>query len=162
MRSPARSFSAPSCHRFAGLFLLALLGFATTSQAEAPPQFLRRPDVSGDQIVFTSEGDLWLGSLERGIAMRVTSDEGSEGPAFFSPDGLSLAFTAEYDGGRDVYVMDVIGGAPRRLTWDPTGVTVLGWEMVGGYAIQFHFSDGHNTGIYSYRYLREIAERASS
>ncbi|MCA9727354.1 MAG: PD40 domain-containing protein [Candidatus Eisenbacteria bacterium] len=120
------------------LVLLALFAFVSvpsivpTIAVGAPSsQFLRRPDVSGDRLVFTSEGDLWLGSLERGTATRITSDEGMEGPAFFSPDGAVLAFTAEYDGGRDVYVMDVAGGAPRRLTWDPYGVTVLGWSGDG-------------------------------
>ena len=125
MRAKVRSCYRSSFPLIAHLTLLVSLAPATGVDAEPSPQFLRRPDVSGDQIVFTSEGDLWLGSLERGVAMRITSDEGSEGPAFFSPDGNTLAFTAEYDGGRDVYVMDVTGGAPRRLTWDPRGVTVL-------------------------------------
>ena len=47
------------------------------------------------------------------------------------------------------------GNGPR--TFD--GVTVVGWERVGNYAIRFDFSDGHRTGIYSYDYLRELAER---
>lgn len=41
------------------------------------------------------------------------------------------------------------------------GVKVVGWERVGNYAVCFHFSDGHSTGIYSWTYLREIeAERS--
>jgi len=99
--------------------------------ALASTQFLRRPDVHGDQVVFTSEGDLWLGSIEQGTAMRITSHDGFEGPARFSPDGRTLAFSAEYDGGTDVYVMDVTGGAPRRLTYDPAGVVVEGWTPDG-------------------------------
>ena len=99
--------------------------------AIASSQFLRRPDVHGDQVVFTSEGDLWLGSIADGTAMRITSDEGLEGPARFSPDGRTLAFSAEYDGGSDVYVMDVTGGSPRRLTYDPAGPIVQGWTPDG-------------------------------
>ena len=116
------------------VFLEALLSasLVPTAEAQSPRQFLRRPDIHGDQIVFTSEGDLWLGSIGDGSALRITSDEGEEGPAYFSPDGTKLAFTGQYDGGTDVYVMDVRGGAPERLTWAPSGVTVLGWSPDGG------------------------------
>ncbi len=41
---------------------------------------------------------------------------------------------------------------------DGKGVTVTSWEMVGGYAVQFRFSDGHNTGIFPYDYLRKLGE----
>ena len=99
--------------------------------ALASTQFLRRPDVHGDQIVFTSEGDLWLGSIDQGTAMRITSHEGLEGPARFSPDGQLLAFSAQYEGGTDVYVMEVTGGSPRRLTYDPAGAIVQGWTPDG-------------------------------
>ena len=47
------------------------------------------------------------------------------------------------------------GGRPNRSYHD---VSVIDWEIVGNYAIRFEFSDGHRTGIYSYRYLRELAE----
>src|SRR6201999_2464028 len=36
------------------------------------------------------------------------------------------------------------------------GVTVKNWRMVGGYAVQFDFSDGHSTGIYPYDFLRRL------
>jgi tricorn protease len=112
---------------------LTLLLCVLPIPAIAGTQFLRRPDVHGDQIVFTSEGDLWLGSIEQGTAMRITSHDGLEGPARFSPDGQEIAFSAQYDGGTDVYVMDVAGGSPRRLTYDPAGAIVQGWTP-----------DGHN------------------
>ena len=115
----------------APLSLLAFLVAATPLAAASSIQFQRRPDVNGDQIVFTSEGDLWLGSISGGSAMRITSDDGYEGPARFSPDGRRIAFTAQYDGNVDVYVMDATGGEPRRLTWDPLGVTVTGWSADG-------------------------------
>ncbi|MCA9756582.1 MAG: PDZ domain-containing protein [Candidatus Eisenbacteria bacterium] len=104
---------------------------AAHSDTTSSGQFLRRPDIHGDQLVFTSEGDLWLGSVQEGTAFRITSDEGYEGPAFFSPDGARLAFSAQYDGATDVYVMNVQGGSPERLTWAPSGVTVLGWTPDG-------------------------------
>lgn len=109
----------------------ALHALTVTIAAAGAPQFLRRPDIHGDQLVFTSEGDLWLGSVSTRTAARITSAEGVEGPAHFSPDGAAIAFSAQYEGGADVYVMDVHGGAPRRLTWDPYGVVVQGWSADG-------------------------------
>jgi len=109
--------------------MLLLGGAAVAAGPAASFQF--RPDIHGDQIVFTSEGDLWLGSIETGSAQRLTSHAGSEGPARFSPDGRQLAFTAQYDGGTDVYVMDTAGGLPRRLTWDPSGAVVQDWTPDG-------------------------------
>ena len=102
----------------------------------APPattrSFLTRPDVHGDLVAFTCEGDLWTGDLRTSAARRLTSDPGTETNARFSPDGGTLAFTANYDGGSDVYVMPVGGGAPKRLTYDPTGgALVQGWTPDG-------------------------------
>ena len=37
----------------------------------------------------------------------------------FSPDGQTIAFSAQYDGNTDVYTIPVAGGAPTRLTWHP-------------------------------------------
>ena len=55
--------------------------------ADPPPQFLRRPDIHGDQVVFTSEGDLWLGSVSAGTASRITSADGVEDRRTFRPTG---------------------------------------------------------------------------
>lgn len=97
--------------------------------------FLRTPDIHGDQVVFTCEGDLWLGSISKLEAVRLTRHEGTETNARFSPDGTQIAFTAEYDGAREAYVMPATGGVPRRLTyrcdyafvqdWTPDGKSVL-------------------------------------
>ena len=62
--------------------------------------------------------------------------------------------SAENVGERDLMGQLIGGGqGPKEFP----GVTVVGWEIVGGYAVQFRFSDGHNTGLYSYQYLKEIA-----
>lgn len=95
--------------------------------AGAESHLMRMADVHEDQVVFTYEGDLWLGSTAGGDARRITSDPGSEVYAKFSPDGSKLAFSAQYDGGYDVYVMDARGGMPARLTYHPAGDRVLGW-----------------------------------
>lgn len=67
----------------------------------------------------------------------------------------SLSPSAETQGERDLMGKAI---SPDQRGRDFSGVTVTGWNPVGGYAIQFRFSDGHNTGIYTFEYLREIAD----
>ena len=96
---------------------------------------MRYADVHGDQIVFTYEDDLWLASTAGGEARRITRHAGIERNAKFSPDGTRIAFTAEYDGGRDVYVMDLAGGAPVRLTFHPAHDRVVDWHPDGQHVL---------------------------
>ncbi|MCX6831224.1 MAG: hypothetical protein NT028_03705 [candidate division Zixibacteria bacterium] len=84
--------------------------------------FFRFPDIYDDKIVFTSEGDLWMVSAKGGTAMRLTTAEGEERFAKFSPDGKWIAFTGEYDGNADVYVMSATGGEPSGGRLD------TGWQ----------------------------------
>src|SRR5271156_5278425 len=91
------------------------------STASAQPQsgearLLRFPAIHGDQIVFTYAGDLYTVPAQGGIARRLTSHEGFEMFARFSPDGKNIAFTGQYDGNTEVYLMPAEGGVPRRLT----------------------------------------------
>jgi tricorn protease len=117
--------------------LLALAGavVALVPAAAAKPGYYRYADLNGNRIVFTAEDDLWMVPAQGGAAHRVTSHEGAEYFAKFSPDGTRIAFTGEYDGNRDVYVMDAEGGEPRRLTWHPNSDEVLGWTPDGGSVI---------------------------
>ncbi|MBN2563149.1 MAG: PD40 domain-containing protein [Phycisphaerae bacterium] len=104
---------------------------AVASTAVAESHLMRYADVHGDRVVFTYEGDLWLAPTAGGDARRITSDGGSEVLAKFSPDGSLIAFTANYDGGTDVYVMDARGGSPKRLTYHPAGDYVVDWYPDG-------------------------------
>jgi tricorn protease len=88
---------------------------------------MRFADVRGDVVVFTYEGDIFKGSIRGGEAYRITSDKGEERYAKISPDGKWIAFSGEYDGGIDVYVMPITGGEPKRLTYHPAPDLVLGW-----------------------------------
>ena len=92
---------------------------------------MRYPDIHGDEIVFTSEGDLWLSNLKSGEAHRLTSDAGTERNAAFSPDGTQIAFEAEYDGQRQAYVMPTSGGTPKRITSVEGFRAVVGWTPDG-------------------------------
>ena len=64
----------------------------------------------------------------------------------------ALSPSAEQQGERDL-LGNQFGGSAKQ---DFPGVTVTNWQPIGTYAVQFHFSDGHNTGIYSFDYLKDI------
>jgi tricorn protease len=91
---------------------------SVTSAAEA--RLLRFPAIHGDRIVFTYAGDLYTVGAEGGTARRLTSHEGFEMFARFSPDGQSIAFTGQYDGNTEVYLMPAEGGVPQRLSFTAT------------------------------------------
>ncbi len=89
------------------------------SAAHAGTKLLRFPDVWHDRIVFTYAGDLWTVGTQGGTAVRLTANPGLELFAKFSPDGQRIAFTAQYGGDEQVYVMPSVGGAPTQLTFYP-------------------------------------------
>ena len=106
---------------FSGIRLL-LLGFGSMLALQADEaRLLRFPALHGNQVVFTYAGDLYTVPVQGGVARRLTSDpKGFEMFAHFSPDGKTLAFTGQYDGNTEVYVMPSEGGEPRRLTHTAT------------------------------------------
>jgi tricorn protease len=100
-------------------FLLLILSFTCLAAAQDMQEgrLLRFPDISKDKIAFMYGGDLWLVSSLGGTASRITSHPGRELFPKFSPDGKWLAFTGQYDGNFNVYVMPASGGQPRQLTF---------------------------------------------
>ena len=100
---------------FAAMFALSVVSiFCQTLFADSnPPLLLRFPTVSKTQIVFNYAGDLWIVSRDGGEARRLTSGVGVEALPCFSPDGSMIAFTGEYDGNRDVFVIPATGGVPQ-------------------------------------------------
>ena len=103
------------------VFLFILLAASTLSFGAQEARVLRFPAVSSDQIVFSYGGDLYAVPLAGGVARKLTSYyEGYEAFARFSPDGKSIAFTGEYDGNREVYLIPAEGGVPKRLTYTPS------------------------------------------
>ena len=123
----------------------ALMGGSPQEMREG--RLLRFPDVSKDTIVFSYAGDLWLVPTSGGIARRITTSPGLELFPKFSPDGSQIAFTGEYDGKPNVYVIPAEGGQPKQLTFQSAtlglpermGVEneVQGW-MPGGKSIYFN------------------------
>jgi tricorn protease len=107
--------------------LLLACSFAVQA-ADDSTRLLRFPDLHGDRVVFTYGGDLWTVSSAGGTATRLTSHPGLELFARFSPDGQWIAFTGQYDGDEQVYVMPAGGGVPRQLTFFPaTGPLADRW-----------------------------------
>lgn len=114
-------------------FFLTLVVFLPLNAGEPPathPGYYRFPAIHGDTIIFTAEGDLWSVSSVGGPARRLTSNPGEESHAAISPDGKTVAFSAEYEGPVDVYSMPVEGGLPQRRTWDDRAI-VVGWTPDG-------------------------------
>src|ERR1700740_495549 len=89
--------------------------------AQAPHPLLQRPAFNGKVIVFSYAGDLWSVDRNGGHAYRLTTGTGIETDPVFSPDGSMIAFTGEYDGNTDVFVMPSGGGIPKRLTHNSAG-----------------------------------------
>ncbi len=101
-----------------GLVIFALCGSALLPAAEEA-RVLRFPTIYKDLVVFSYAGDLYSVPVKGGVARRLTSHPGYEAFARFSPDGKQIAFTGEYDGNREVFLMSAEGGVPVRLTYTP-------------------------------------------
>ncbi|HEX3628810.1 MAG TPA: protease, partial [Verrucomicrobiae bacterium] len=83
-------------------------------------RLLRFPTTNGTQIVFCYAGEIYTVGKEGGIARRLTSGPGYSSFPRFSPDGKQIAYTSQYDGNTEVYVMPAEGGTPKRLTTSAT------------------------------------------
>ena len=102
------------------LFIM-LMAFVVGLFAQQEARLLRFPAIHGDQVVFSYAGDLYTVQKEGGVARKLTNDaNGYEMFARFSPDGNNIAFTGQYDGNTEVYVMPSAGGIPFRATFTAT------------------------------------------
>lgn len=108
--------------------VLLLVGFTS---AYAQKRIYRYPDVSESKIVFSFADNLWLVDKTGGQAVRISSPPGPELFPRFSPDGQTLAFSANYDGSTDIYTIDVNGGVPRRVTHHGMGEIMQDWYPDG-------------------------------
>lgn len=108
--------------RLLHLPLYILLFFAGLSNAQIDTEdtrLLSQPAISDSHIAFIYAEDLWVSDRDGSNPRRLTVDEGVERSPVFSPDGQTIAFSAEYDGNLDVYIVPTAGGVPKRLTWHP-------------------------------------------
>ncbi len=104
----------------AALALLASAAFAQTPPAADETRLLRFPSTDGKRVVFSYADQLYSAPLSGGEARRLTNAPGYAIFPRFSPDGRELAFTAQYDGNTEVYLMPAEGGTPKRLTYTAT------------------------------------------
>src|SRR5256884_9399974 len=109
--------------------LLAAFG-VTSRAAEEAPLLAHSPTLSKTQVVFAYGGYLWTVPRDGGDARQLTTG-GHEGLPVFSPDGKWIAFTGQYDGNVDVFVIPAEGGEPKRLTWHPAADVAVGWTPDG-------------------------------
>ncbi len=105
---------------FKRVLAAVLAGLLLAVCAAAQTKLLRFPDISGDRVVFTYGGDLWVSPANGGTATRLTANAGVETYPKFSPDGRWIAFTGQYDGDEQVYVIPSGGGEPKQLTFYPS------------------------------------------
>ncbi len=112
------------------VLVLAIIGGGWGVRADEAPLLLQGPTLSKTEIVFSYGGYLWSVPREGGAARQLTTGGHEASPAF-SPDGKWIAFSANYDGNRDVFVMPATGGEPKRLTWHPGQDGALGWTPDG-------------------------------
>jgi tricorn protease len=108
----------------------AFVAFAPAA-SQAQTRMLRSPTVSKTQIAFAYANNIWTVDRAGGMARRITSFQGQTENPKFSPDGKLIAFSAQYAGNTDVYVVPAEGGEPKRLTWHPGGDVVQGWTHDG-------------------------------
>jgi tricorn protease len=114
------------------LMLFLSLAFASPAVlAQVDARMLQYPDVSQTQIVFSYAGDLWVVAKEGGTAFKLSSPRGQELYPHFSPDGSQIAYSADYDGNLEVYVMPSMGGMPKRITYHGMPDRIIDWYPDG-------------------------------
>ncbi len=101
--------------KYIKLLLISFIAFNIAFSQDT--RLLRYPNSSETEITFSHSGDIYVVSINGGIARKITSSEGFEIYPRFSPDGRNIAFNAEYDGNREIYLVPSIGGEPVRLTY---------------------------------------------
>lgn len=124
-------FSKPDKRSFFALAALSMslsLGFSSSAAAQQKETLLlRSPTVSAKHLAFVYGGDIWVADRNGSNPRRLTVNPAVEQNPLFSPDGKQIAFTGNYDGNTDVYVIPVEGGAPTRVTYHPGADLLRGW-----------------------------------
>lgn len=123
-----RIFSLPFLLLLPGTFTVPFFAHAIDTKNT---RMLSQPAISADHIAFIYAEDLWVAKTDGSEPRRLTVSEGIESNPVFSPDGKLIAFSAQYDGNIDVYLIPVEGGIPKRLTWHPGADLVRGFTPDG-------------------------------
>lgn len=116
------------------LFALVFFGINFIN-AQINAKLFRYMDVSDTQITFVYGGDVWLVDKAGGMAVPLTNSPGEESYPKFSPDGQYIAYTAEYRGNMDVYVVPITGGLPTRVTYQSHADRMIDWHPDGDHLL---------------------------
>lgn len=142
-----------------GLPTLLLLG---ATRVDAQPnttdtRLLTQPAISSTHVAFIYAGDLWTAKLDGSDVRRLTTADGDESNPVWSPDGSQIAFSANYDGNTDVYVMPAAGGVPKRLTYHP-GADIVQTFTPDGKAVLFTSGRESYTNRYTQLFTVTVAD----
>ena len=115
------------------LLLASLFVAVATCEAQIEPAagMMRYPDISADHIVFCYADDIWIVDRDGGKASPLASPKGEERFPRFSPDGKTIAFMGNYEGGTDIYTIDAGGGLAERVTYHPATELLCDWTTDG-------------------------------
>ena len=119
---------------FVGVVMLIVFSFGlvpSSAVSTTDTRLLSQPAISKSNIAFVYADDLWVAGARRQERPPPDERPGRVSNPAFSPDGALVAFTAQYDGNTDVYVVPVAGGVPTRLTWHPGRDVVQGFTPDG-------------------------------
>jgi tricorn protease len=120
------SLNNPKTSLMYKLFIICLCAGISASAQET--LLLGSPSVSNNKIAFAYGGDVWLADRDGSHPQRITVNPGVEINPMLSPDGKWIAFSGNYDGNDDVYIVSSAGGTPRRLTYHPAADMVRSWD----------------------------------
>lgn len=116
---------------FTLVVLFGMSGAVRLGAQSTPTRLLRTPSISATHVAFAYANNIWIVDRKGGDARRLTSFQGQSSNPKISPDGATVAFSADYGGNTDVYTVPVGGGEPVRLTWHPGADNVQGWTPDG-------------------------------
>ncbi len=117
---------------------------------------MSNPAISDNNIAFIYAEDLWIADRDGNNPRRLTIDEGVEFNPVFSSDGSQIAFSAQYDGNTDVFVIPSSGGIPKRLTWHPSTDIVRDFAPDGS-SVLFSSQRNSYTGRFAQLYTVSTA-----
>jgi tricorn protease len=134
---------------------LASIAIPAFAQDIDDTRLLSQPAVSATHVAFTYAGDLWISNRDGSGVRRLTTHPGNETNPRFSPDGRWIAFSGQYDGNTDVFLVPVPGGPPKRLTWHPSPDVVQDFAPDGS-AVLFFSQRNSFTGRYAQLYTVSV------
>ncbi len=136
------------------LVCCAIAALNITAFGQNDAGLFRYPDISKTNIAFTYANDIWMVPKTGGTATKLSSPAGVESFPKFSPDGNTIAFTGNYDGNKDVYVMPLSGAVPVRITDHGNTDRIVDWTNDGKKLV---FASTRESGKYRFNQLYKIS-----